>query len=524
MPLPAHLLQPLCTAKQMQYMDQRAIEKLSIPGLLLMENAGRSVADFVENQYLHSALKSKITICCGKGNNGGDGYVIARQLRNRGYQVFIIMAGPCHSEDAAFNQVLWMEHFGQSILHSHSSVKEILEQSDLIIDAIFGTGLVRTIEGGYKEWIQQMNQAPAPILAVDLPSGIHADSGNVLGVAVEAQDTLCFQVAKQGCFQYPGAKHAGHVHTIDISIPIHWESNQKPTYLSTKPFVAKLLPQRWANSHKGTYGHLLLINGSSGMAGSALLASYAGLKCGAGLVSACVPLEIRDQFLGVCPEVMTFSPPHAPRRFFSDTHLEFIQQYLARFQTIVLGCGIGLRQSTATFVKFILQNTETPLILDADGLNNITSEDLIKRKAPTIITPHPKELSRLCKLSVDQIQSNRIEVARKYAQQWQVILVLKGALTVIASPQGEVFVNPTGNEGMATAGAGDVLSGMIGSFLSQTGNPLSATLVGVYVHGLSGDLALKTLHSRYLSAMDLIHFLNDAFQAFISKKSTQRIS
>lgn len=506
---PFSQLQRLCTSSEMQAMDHRTIHNIGIPGIVLMENAAHSVADKVETLYLSQAPHSKILVCCGKGNNGGDGFAIARLLKNRGYHVSTMDTGMAKTEDALANQTLW-GHFGQLLTWSGSQDTRHLEQADIIIDAIFGTGLERDISGSYREWIEAINQTEAIRIAIDIPSGVHADHGQIMGVAIQCDQTITFQVAKQGCFQYPGVAYCGEVIAVPISIEPYWEDTALPTYHVTPNFVRTCLPQRNPTAHKGSFGHLLTITGSAGMAGAALLSSYAAIKNGCGLVSACVPLVLRDSFLGQCPEVMTLSPSADASTHFTESHLPFVENEIQKRDAVVLGCGLGNNPQTAVFVETLLTTTEKPLLIDADGLNHISGEHLKQRSTPTIITPHPRELSRLCGLSTEAIQQDRITTARKLAQEWNVVLLLKGANTVIASPDGQVFINSTGNEGMATAGSGDVLSGMIGSFLAQNHSPLEATLLGAYLHGLSGDCLKEALATSYMSALNLIHGLNEA--------------
>ncbi|MBF0286519.1 MAG: NAD(P)H-hydrate dehydratase [SAR324 cluster bacterium] len=510
-----HDLERLCTSSEMQEMDGRAIEDIGIPGMVLMENAARSVADWLEEHYLSENSDAVVVVCSGKGNNGGDGYAIARMLKNRGFFVELIETGEPGTDDAKTNQVLW-RHFGQSIVYPSGEASFLLEDADVIIDAIFGTGLQREIGGLYRDWIEEINQnTDAVKIGVDIPSGIHADHGQVMGIAVQCEHTITFQVGKQGCHQYPGTQYTGELVVVDISIPPYWGDQANPTYLVTRNFIQERLPGKNPAAHKGTYGHLLTICGSSGMGGAALLASYAAIKNGSGLVSACVPLSLRDAFLGQCPELMTLSPAAESHHHFTMAHTSFVEAEIKKRDAVVLGCGIGQTEETKKFVEYLVPSIYQPLLIDADGLNNITAEHLKLRSAnealgATVITPHPKELSRLSGLSTAEIQKNRIHVTRELACKWSVVLLLKGARTVIGDPEGRIFVIPTGNEGMATGGSGDVLSGIIGSFLAQEYDPLLAAVIGAYIHGLSGDCLQGALASCYLSALDLIHGLNDA--------------
>ena len=510
MPQNISKLQRLCNAAEMHKMEQRALQKWGIPSIVLMENAARSVADWLTQNPLAHAPQSKIVVCCGKGNNGGDGFAVARLLKNRHFDVTTLEAGPAQTKDARLNQQLWKK-FGKGTIWASQKRAKRLQHAEIIVDALFGTGLARPIVGAYQDWVAHINQNTKALkIAVDLPSGIDSDTGQVLGAAVACHHTLSFQVGKQGCYQPPGAQFAGEVGVVDISVPTYWTATAKPTYLLTKSFIRAALPARIADSHKGTYGHLLTLCGSAGMGGAAHLAAHAALKNGTGLVSACVPKCLQDGFLATCPEVMTVSPRQGAAHEFTKSHLPFVKAEIQKRDAVVVGCGLGQAEGTKQFVQHLVASVAHPMLLDADGLNNITGSFLEKRTAPTVITPHPRELSRLCGLTLEAIQKNRLEVCRTYAQQWGVVLVLKGSHSVIGDPEGRVFINPTGNEGMATAGAGDVLSGIIGGFLAQGCAPLQAAVLGAYLHGLAGDCRKEKLASAYMSAGDLIHGLNAA--------------
>lgn len=503
-------LQRLAAAREMQEMDRRAIRDIGIPGMVLMENAARSVADEVEQRCLLTSPQSKIVVCCGKGNNGGDGFAIARLLKNRGYSVSVVDAGEAKTDDSRLNQKLWSA-FGESVNYPGTEAETKIEQADIIIDAIFGTGLERDIEGMYREWIKKINDnSKAVKFAVDIPSGVHSDDSRIMGIAVKCGYTVTFQVGKQGCYQYPGLSYAGSIKVPDISIPGYWSDAEPPTYLLTLPYIRRIMPKRASDAHKGTYGHLLTVCGSAGMSGAAMLASYAAIKNGTGLVSACVPMILRDKLPSQAPEIMTLSAPANVQEYFTEIHLPYVETEALKRDAVVLGCGIGQRHETVNFSRKLVRDLNTPMVLDADGLNNITADILKQRQAPTIITPHPKELSRLCGLSTAEIQSGRIATVRRLAKEWNVVLVLKGAYTVIGDPSEAIFINPTGHEGMASGGSGDVLSGIIGSFLAQGCSSLEAAQAGVYLHGLTADCQKEHLNSGYLSAIDLIHGLNPA--------------
>lgn len=524
----------LADTLSMREMDRHAIEDLGISGSVLMENAARSVADWVEENKLKNDPEAGVVVCCGKGNNGGDGFAIARLLANRGYDVSVVDAGQAKKRDAQKNQSLW-EKFGESASFPDTNAARLIEEADVLIDAIFGIGMEQVIEGAYREWIEIFNSNKKALrVAVDIPSGVSTDESQIFGVAAECQQTISFQTGKPGCFQHPGVKFSGNVHIADISIPEIWpeqiSSNQDDsvssnlynsifTYLLTEEFVRDLIPVRFPDAHKGSSGHVLTVCASAGMGGAASLASSGALKSGAGLVTACVPSELRDHLPGQAPEIMTVSPKNAPE-FFTEEHADFVEQLASVRDAVVLGCGLGVHSRTAKFVQLLTKHLEGPLLIDADGLNNLDEETLKERLGVAVITPHPRELSRLCGQSVTEIQDNRIATVRRLSQDWNVVLLLKGAYTVIGSPDGKIFINPTGNSALATAGSGDVLSGFIGGFLAQGLSPLNATLTGAYLHGLAAECLIQKTESNNIVASDLFEGLRLARNAIKLQNST----
>ncbi|HEX7928542.1 MAG TPA: NAD(P)H-hydrate dehydratase [bacterium] len=512
--LPRHLLQRLCTAEEMRAMDHHAIEALGVPGRVLMENAAHEVAAAVQRLLPTRPLTHPVTVCCGGGNNGGDGYAVARLLTNAGIPTQVVQRGAPGTDDCRANADTW-SHFGVTIDFDTDPKAAIaaLNRSPAFVDALFGTGLSRTLEGPARELIAAMNAAPAPLkLGVDVPSGINADTGAVMGDAVRCSHTVCFQVGKIGLYQHPGAGYAGQVSIVPVSIPKQWPVDALATYRLTERFAQRLVPGRPAAGHKGTFGHLLAICGSAGMGGAALLSGQAALKVGTGLVTVGVPQALQDRFLAAAPELMTLAAPGGAPDAFDTSHAPALAEAAASRSAVVLGCGLGRAPDTTAFVNALVPRIEKPLLIDADGLYGLDLASLRGRAIPAVLTPHPGELSRLSGLSVEQLAQNRVEHARRLAATWQVVLVMKGAATVVASPKGEVFINPTGDAGLATGGTGDVLSGVIGGLLAQGLAPLPATLLGIYLHGLARDEQRTALSSASFTAHDLVLGLNLALQ------------
>lgn len=512
-PLPYSLLQRLATADEMRRMDRHAIDELGLPGRLLMENAARAVADRVTALAARLSAPRPVVVCCGPGNNGGDGFAAARLLKNRGEAVTVVKLGEPSGADVLSNWEAWRQ-FGETYdAQSEAETAEaLLQQAAVLVDAWFGTGLARPVEGAYRDWIDRFNASPAPIkVAVDLPSGIHTDTGQVLGIATHCTHTVTLQVGKPGCYQWPGAECAGSVEVADISIPPHWEPDDPPLYRLTAPFARELLPYRPRDGHKGTFGHLLSVCGSAGMGGAALMAGRAAVKSGAGLVTAAVPKALQDRFVTSAPELMTLAAEPGATEYFAAAHAPGLLEAAAARSAVVLGCGLGRHEETGALVKELVARVERPLLIDADGLYPLAGADLTARAAPTVITPHPGELARLSGLAPAELAADRVGHARRLAAEWGVVLVLKGAGTAVAAPSGEVFLNPVADHALASGGSGDVLSGVIGGLLAQGLPVLNAALLGVTLHAAArrhrGELS-----GTYFSASDLIEGLNGALR------------
>ncbi|MFQ5869783.1 MAG: NAD(P)H-hydrate dehydratase [Candidatus Zixiibacteriota bacterium] len=484
----------LSTAQQMKNIDKSAIEGMGIPGLKLMEVAGKSVAEVIAD-YMVEVEDKKVLIFCGKGNNGGDGFVVARYLTEWGAKVDCFLLGKKTEVKGDTNVNL------KKALDLNISITEVQSpteldremDADLLVDGIFGTGFKGEIGGELGEIVERLNQLEIPKLSIDAPSGLDCDTGEVASNCFRADVTVTLALPKLGQFVFPGKSYCGHTHVADIGIPQKAvEGEEIKLNVLTPSEVASMLPKRPPDGHKGTFGKLAIIAGSVGMTGAATLTSLSALKAGCGMVILGCPSSLNDIFEIKMTEVMTKPLPEVRRkRVLAKRSLGEIRQLLKWADTLALGPGLGQHFETVELVQRLVSTLKHPVVIDADGLNALAKNvDILKnRKTPTIITPHIGELSRLVGLPIEEIERDRIEIARKTASDFGLILVLKGAPTVIAEPGGEVWINPTGNDGMATAGCGDVLTGIIASFLTQGMGPLEAAICGVYIHGLAGDLA-----------------------------------
>lgn len=523
------------TAKEMSQIDRETINNYGIPGTDLMERAGHAVALKIKEMF----SKCRAIIVSGRGNNGGDGFVIARILHNDGWDVHVFLTAM--SEDLkgdALTQYKNALHNGikispiQEFLLHHSS---IITHDSIFVDALLGTGLSKDITGVIANVIDIINSSGRPVFSVDIPSGISSDNGQVMGKAVNAHYTITFGLPKRGHFLYPGAEYSGKLFIEDIGFPKNLLNSEKLNIeLIEKETVSKLIPERRRYSHKGHYGHVLIVAGSRGKTGAALMAAKACLKSGAGLVTLGVPESLSDVFQSRVTEEMTLMLPDKGdgtlTRKASQKILEFLNN---KANIVAIGPGIGVSAETTYIMKSIIRNTLSPIIIDADGINAIKGEKgiLSSSKVPIVLTPHPGEMARLLqdrntKITISRngsfirdeyseirtlIEKDRLNTALAFSKDTRTYLVLKGVPTIIATPDGKAFINSTGNPGMAKGGTGDVLTGMISGFLSQTRNPVASCVLGVFMHGMAADIAVseKGLHS--IIATDVIDKIPDAF-------------
>lgn len=512
----------LLKATEMQLLDKISIEKIGIPGIVLMENAGKAVADFISGNWGSS---HKVYLFCGPGNNGGDGLVVARHLFNRGYQVqvFLGIKKDKLKGDAAINFKIAI-NMGidvKELLSSSqiSTLRELTrEKGVILVDALLGTGAKGSPRGILKEMIELINGWEAVKIAVDLPTGVDADTGEVPGEAVKADFTLTFAYPKRGIYLYPGMDYAGEIKVVDIGIPANILEKEKicisANLLSSTAFNPGLF-YRKPSSHKGEFGHLLVLAGAPGLTGAAALTCLSALRVGTGLVTLGIPQSLNHILEVKLTEAMTLPLPETEEHTLSPQALEKIIQFSKKCDAIVLGPGLSLNFQTGDLVKNLLRTLTIPLVLDADGINALRGEiEFISNYSGSlIVTPHPGEMARLTGTSVAEIQQDRIKAALELARRTGKIIVLKGAGTIIAEPEGECWVNTTGNPGMASGGTGDVLAGIIGGFLAQGMDTLTAVKLGVYLHGLAGDKAAEKKGEISLLAQDMIKNLAFAIRS-----------
>ena len=507
----------LVTAEQMCKADKAAIEEFGIPSLTLMERAGSALADFAAKRS--KPERGAISVLVGKGNNGGDGLVAARLLIEKGFEVLVFLTSPTVelSPDARAN---WesLAHLTPTVFHidSGSDLKAhylSLARSNLIIDALLGTGLTSGIKSPYKEIIEFVNGSKIPILSADIPSGLSADTGRPLGQTIKARWTITFGLPKVGLFTGLSSEYTRHVKIADIGIPKEViDRLETKTYLIDADVFKNSLSERKPTSHKGDFGHVAVVAGSYGKLGAGYLTSLGALRTGCGLVTYILPDKSFEKFDARYPEVMAVSLPDKGRGHFHPVGIATLLELVKDKTVAALGPAIGTHHETQSFVTDFVKRAHLPLVIDADGLNVLANNLAIldHRVAPTIITPHPGEMERLVKTPAAKREEERLPLALKLAASHKIHVVLKGHRTIVATPQGEAYINHTGNPAMASGGMGDTLTGMIAGFLAQGLDPTIASVAAVYCHGLAGDIAAKQFGDRGVVASDVIKCFPEA--------------
>jgi hydroxyethylthiazole kinase-like uncharacterized protein yjeF len=520
----------LVTAAQIQEMDREAIETHGIPGLELMENAGRSATDVLLDQFA-DRIKTGVAIICGKGNNGGDGFVIARYLADRHIDVTVYLLAKAANVkgDAAANlkrlaarEIPVIEIPDED---SFSKIKSDLSRFDLIVDAILGTGLTSDVRGFFKtviDFINGLNRAGIPVFAVDMPSGLNSDTGQPCGTCIHAQGTATFALAKIGHYTYPGADYTGKLEIIDIGIPGNVVDAVGPKqYLLCAERIRAAFPLRSADTHKGRTGHLLVVAGSIGKTGAAAMTAVSAMRAGAGLVTLGIAESLNPIVETQVLEVMSAPLAECEYGILADIAIEDITKLADGKSCLAIGPGIGQAAETRSLVEKIISQINVPMVIDADGLNNIAGRTqlLKKRKAPTVLTPHPGEMARLIETSPAAVQQNRLACARDFAVNFGVHVVLKGAATVIAHPDGRAYINPTGNPGMASGGMGDVLTGVLAGFITQGFTPEAAAHAAVYLHGAAADTLAQTVGPIGYLAGEVMNTIPGAIKKLIETRT-----
>jgi NAD(P)H-hydrate epimerase len=517
----------VATAAQMRAIDQQCIENAGIPGVVLMETAGEALAQACIEELGSDAIGKRIAIFCGNGNNGGDGFVAARRLANARARVTIFLAGtPDKLKGDARIHFAPLKISDVRIIPVSDSAFEraVMEPFDLICDALLGTGARSPLGGSIGLLIThlvEMAEGGVPVISADIPSGVDADTGKLVDfVAAPAKRTVTFALPKPGLLLYPGASYAGRITVADIGIPraLLADNSELTQEITTQELLRTWLPERKQNrdANKGSFGTVLVIAGSAGMMGAAALTAVAALRAGAGLVMLAVPHSLLDTAAALAPEVILRTLPETPER----THggpdaLETALALADKVDAIAMGPGMSGNPAVASFVQPFVRRVVKPIVVDADGLNALTSSLTSVRyrgATPTVLTPHPGEMSRLLGITNQEVQSDRIGAVTRCAATFKAVTLLKGARTLVATPEGKLSYNRTGSPASATAGSGDVLTGIIAAYLAQELSADNAARAGAYIHALAGEIAAEELGTAGVIASDICYNIPRARQ------------
>jgi NAD(P)H-hydrate epimerase len=515
----------ILTAAQMREADRFTIEEIGIPSLVLMENAGRQVVAAMEAAY-EERLAGRVGVLCGRGNNGGDGFVVARTLLQRGIDtaVFVVGALADVRGDARTNLDI-LGRLGITVVEIADEQSWELHFSEisectLLVDAIVGTGLKAAVSGMLETVIADVNASDIPIVSIDIPSGMSADTPHLVGDCINASMTVTLAAPKVPLVLPPAEARAGDVVIADIGIPYEVIDGLDGQHIEllTPERLRELVEPRAADSHKGDFGRVTIVAGSRGKTGAAYLAAMGALRSGAGLVTVATPAACLPIVASMAPEFMTEplgdEGSHTVTAAAVDRVLELTQDVVA------CGPGIGRSPDVAEFMRVLLDRATVPLVLDADAITVLADDPgrvVGRDDRDVIITPHPGEMARLIGATVEDVQANRIEVASDFATTHRVYVVLKGHRTLLATPEGRVYINPTGNPGMATGGTGDVLTGTIAAWLAQLLDAEAACRLGIFLHGAAGDLSEADSGQVAMTATDLLDHLGDALTGLMNR-------
>ena len=498
----------ICLAHEIRECDRMAADNFSMPSVLLMENAAIAVVKRIEECFEIKNLKT--AIFCGKGNNGGDGLAIARLLSIKGAKVCVFFtSGTEYSGDALIN----LKIAKCMDIDMHDCISDCdISSFDIVIDAILGTGIKGEVYSCVSEIIENINNNSKYTVAVDIPSGINSDSGEVCGTAIKANETVTFAAYKRGMFLFPGCEYCGKITVSDISMPRELLCNIN-VQLTDKEFVRELIGKRSKNTHKGNYGRILIIGGSTGLTGAAYLASMGALKSGGGLITLGICESLNPIMEQKLTEVMTLPLKESNGHLSADSY-ETISKLINRCNCVLFGPGLGISRDIQILLKNILRESRVPVIIDADGINALSRDKSILEECncSVILTPHAGEMSRLTGKSIEEIENNRFETSLETAEELGATIILKGHHTIVTGANGMQYINNTGNPGMATGGSGDVLAGMISAFAARGIQEEKAAAAAVYLHGLAGDIARDKFGEESLTPSDIIENISKAIK------------
>lgn len=490
----------ILSANEMRNIDKRTTNEYGIPGIQLMENAACAVVTQTEKTF--GALFGKsVLVVCGKGNNGGDGFAAARLMADKGAVVEVVLC--CREDEIKGDAKTMLERLSDNI-NFISLCEADKKKYDFVLDGVFGTGFCGTIQGEYKKGIDVINRAADKIIAIDIPSGVNGNTGAAANVWVKADLTVTFCGEKLGHRIHPGKDACGKVIVADIGIPEQAVLEEKPKcQLFVEQYEELIIKSPHPTDNKGTNGKLLVVGGSEGMAGSVCLASAAAMRSGAGLCYTAIPRCIYPIVATKLTEPITI-PVQDTDGHICKNGVNTVLDAAKKADAAVIGCGMSVNDHTAAFFKDVLKHIAIPVLLDADGLNILALNKDMEINCPLVMTPHPGEMARLMDTTIEDVNGDRVGTARKCSHKYNGVVVLKGDGTVTCH-QDDIYINSSGNPGMATAGSGDVLSGIIGALLAKGISPYEAAACGVYIHGMAGDIAAKASSMTGMIASDIIN-------------------
>ena len=509
----------IAQVKEMKQMDEIAIRKYGISDNILMENAGLSVFQIINNNF--KVAKSNFIIFCGIGNNGGDGLVVARKLFSNGANIKIcILDNPEKYKNAAMKNWNIVRKLNLPIMIQPTieEIKSTIDNESIIIDAIFGTGLTRNIKGYYYNIIQLINQISNKVISIDIPSGIDGNTGQIKGIAIRSNYTVTFGLPKIGNILYPGYVYGGRLYLSHISFPPELY-NTEDLNIQVNSFTQ--IPERSESGHKGTFGNALFISGSKNYFGAPYFSSLSFLKTGGGYSRLATPASMVPFIASKAHEVVFLPQKETSTGSLSLDNFAELKEWSEKVDVVIIGPGLSLEEETQELIRKLTTEIKKPLLIDGDGLTAISKDINIlkKRKHPTILTPHPGEMARLTKVSIYEVEKNRINITKKYSKEFNSVIVLKGAHTIIGLPCGKIYINMTGNSGMASAGSGDVLTGTIGAMYALGLSIEDAVKEGVLIHGFAGDLAAKDKGKDGTTASDIMNSLSDVMKTIRNKQN-----
>jgi len=508
----------ILTQQEMRKLEKIAIDDYQMTSRLLMENAGRSIFDYIRSLNQNF---SKVIILSGLGNNGGDGFVLARQLYNKDipFELFIIGDAEKIKGDALLNlNILKKLDVDINMIEDKykiRSLEQIIDKNDLIIDAILGIGINGPVRELASEVIEVINSSHNMVISIDLPSGVSSDAATIENIAVKADATVTLGLPKFGNILFPGANYNGNVVVGDVGISAKIaDAIESRTFIITRKLIKEYIPKRIADSHKGTYGKASVIAGSRGLSGAAILTCLAALNSGVGIIELFIPESIDLIISTKVVEIITKPLKETPNGLLDLSSISSVVKGIEESDVVAIGPGCGNSNELFELVKQVINTSNSPVVIDADGLNALAKniEVLKDNKSQIVLTPHLGEMSRLINQPIEEIKRNKINIVKEFSKEYDVILVLKGARTIIGLPSGEIYININGNSGMSTAGSGDILTGLIGSLIAQGVEPDKAALLGVFIHGYSGDLVAEEKGEYGMLAEDIVKSIGQVFK------------